>query len=143
MSPRARSDIIGLVDIFLTPRAELDLALIRMVRPAAGTWGVVFGHDRGGRIYIEGFSTAGRKPPADPAAFFATERGRSGYSAEGIFVIGRSADWKKAVLGPAFCGRLFVEIGPAGGSGAAGLKFFRVAYNGAFRLEPVPAAGKA
>jgi len=129
------------VDVFLTSDAKRDIEILRLTRPQTGTWGLIFGHNRGSRVYIERLFPAGKNPPRNLSLLFSNIGKASARTPNGLFVFGSSSAIKKAVLGPAFCGKLFSEISPAGLEKR--LKFHIVDFDGAFFLSPVrTAAGR-
>jgi len=99
------------VDVFITPEARREIEALRVVRPAASTWGFLIGHKRGFRFIVEKVFPAGRgRTLPDERALAGLDRIWPG-GVMGLFAARLSAPVKKAVLGPRFYGKLVLDLG--------------------------------
>ncbi len=111
------------------------MELVRLSGPGAGTWGFLFGHRRVGRIYVEKLFPIGPEHSGDPGELFQRFQAVTDPAVVGLFVRGASAELAGMALGPAFCGRLYVEMGPEGP--AVKMKCGLIDFDGRFFLAPV------
>lgn len=123
------------MDVFFTREAELDRDLLRLSGFGVGTWGLLFGHVRMGRTYVERLFPIGPEQSGDPGELFERFKAVTGLTAVGLFVQGASTELSRKALGPAFCGRLYVEIGPDGPGEKMNCGL--VDFDGRFFLAPV------
>jgi hypothetical protein len=98
------------VDVFITPEARRELEALRVVRPAASTWGFLVGHKRGFRFIVE------KVFPAGNGRALPSERLLAGLDriwpggVIGLFAFRPGAAFKKAILGPAWYGKLMIQL---------------------------------
>jgi hypothetical protein len=126
------------MDVLIVPEARREIETLRTLRPDAGTWGVLVGHRRGPRYFVEKVVTAA--PPQrlpDERVLEELDRIWPG-GIIGLAVVRPGAAFRKAVLGPAWYGKLVLQ--PSGHAGKLALKAGLVAFERRFRLEPVPLA---
>lgn len=126
------------MDVLLTPGAIREIDSLRIFRPKPGTWGVLIGHRRGARIIVEKVLTAG-SPGTVPRETLlegleAVWPGRT----VGLVAVRPGAAFRKSVRGPAWFGKLILELG--GTAKAPSLRPFTVDYGRSFVLSPVPFA---
>jgi hypothetical protein len=126
------------VDVLVTPEARQELEAIRAFRPRPGTWGVLVGHRRGSRIIVEKVLAAGDPGTVPGEALL--ERLDSVWPGRtiGLVAVRPGAAFKKAARGPAWYGKLVLEI--AGTARAPVLRPFVVEFERRFFLDPVPFA---
>jgi len=126
------------VDVLITPEARQELEALRALRPKPGTWGALIGHRRGPRFIVEKIVAAGSPGTAPDAATLegldAVWPGRT----VGLVAIRPGAAFKKAVLGPAWYGKVLLEV--AGMSGPSKLRASVVEFERRFDLSPLPIA---
>jgi hypothetical protein len=126
------------VDVFIIPEARREIEALRALRPAGGTWGILVGHKRGPRFFVEKILAAappGRLP--DERAIEDLDRIWPD-GVIGLVVVRPGAAFRKAVLAPAWYGKLVLQ---AGGSPAKPvIKAGQVGFGRRFRLEPLPFA---
>jgi hypothetical protein len=126
------------VDVLITPEATGELEALRAFRPRPGTWGVLVGHRRGSRFIVEKVLAAG-SPGTVPGEELLDRLdtvwpGRT----VGLVAVRPGAAFKKAARGPAWYGKLVLEI--AGTARAPVLRPFVVEFERRFFLDPIPLA---
>ena len=122
------------MDVFLTREARADLEALGILRLARGTWGFLLGHERGFRFYVEKAYPVGSS--GVPSAVRVDELGRLWEGKViGVFAFHPAAAFKKDLLGPAFFGKLYLEIETTGGR--TQIKPSIVEYDGKFRLSSI------
>jgi hypothetical protein len=99
------------MDVLITPEARREVEALRIVRPAPATWGALIGHKRGFRFIVEKVFPAGSGRVL-PNGRLLDEldrvwRGRI----IGLYAVRPGAAFKKAVLGPAWYGKLVLDLG--------------------------------
>ncbi len=129
------------MDVLLTSEARCDLEALAALRPKAGAWGGVIGHRRGPRFIVEKIIFAG-SPGTVPdgralAGLDAVWPGR----VIGLAVVRPGAAFRRAVLGPAWFGKLVLRW--SGSLKAPSLRAAVVGFGRTFSLEPVPVAPEA
>ncbi len=138
-----RFAIIRSVDVLVTPEARREIEGLRIARPDPATWGILIGHKRGFRFFVEKVFPAGSGRTLPGGRLVADlDRVWPGRII-GFFAIRPGTAFRKAVLGPLFHGKLIVHLSlPAG---RPVLHPFIVDFKRRFFLEPVPLApaGKA
>jgi hypothetical protein len=126
------------VDVLLTPEARREVEALRAFRPRPGTWGVLVGHRRGSRFIVEKVLAA-----CDPGTVPGEELlerldtvwpGRT----VGLVAVRPGAAFKKAARGPAWYGKLVLEV--AGTARTPVLRPFVVEFERRFFLDPIPLA---
>ena len=128
-------------DVLIVPEARREIEALQAFRPAAGTWGVLIGHRRGPRYFVEKVVTAGsaaRLP--DEQVLEELDRIWPG-GIIGLAVVKPGAAFNKAVLTPAWYGKLVLRS--TGAAGRPVLKTGLVAFERRFFLDPVPFAAAA
>lgn len=129
------------MDVLITPEARLEIAALRTFRPAAATWGVLVGHKRGYRFIVEKVFPAGGPGRAPDARLLAGLDGIWPGMTIGLFTYRPDAAFRKAVLGPAWFGKLVLRV--SGSAKAPALRPFTVEFERRFLLVPVPFAPEA
>jgi hypothetical protein len=126
------------VDVLITPEARKEIEALMALRPKPGTWGVLIGHRRGPRYILEKIVAAGSPGTVPEAATLerldAVWPGRT----IGLVAVRPGAAFKKAVLGPAWYGKVLLETG--GPAGAPPLQASVVEFERRFYLVPLPTA---
>jgi hypothetical protein len=126
------------VDVLITPEARRELEALVALRPKPGTWGALIGHRRGPRYIVEKVAAAGS--PGTVPDVKTLERldvvwpGRT----IGLVAVRPGAAFKKAVLGPAWYGKVFLTA--AGTAGPSKLRASVVEFERRFHLAPLPIA---
>ena len=131
------------MDVFITPEARWEIEALRVVRPAASTWGFLIGHKRGFRFIVE------KVFPAGSGRALPSERPLAGLDGIwparviGLFAVRPGAAFKKAILGPAWYGKLILDLGST--ARKPSIEPSIVEFKRRFFLAPVAlaAAGKA
>jgi hypothetical protein len=123
------------VDVLITPEAKGEIEAIRAFRPRPGTWGVLVGHRRGPRFIVEKVLAAGN--PGTVPAEELLDRLDTVWPGRtiGLFAVRPGAAFRKAARGPAWYGKLFLEI--AGTARAPVLRPFVVEFERSFFLDPI------
>ncbi len=98
------------MDVLITPEARREVEALRIVRPAPATWGALIGHKRGFRFIVEKIFPAGSRRVL-PNGRLLDEldrvwRGRI----IGLYAVRPGTAFKKAVLGPAWYGKLIIHM---------------------------------
>jgi hypothetical protein len=99
------------VDVLITPEARRELEALRAVRPRPSAWGVLIGHKRGFRFIVEKVFTAGSAGTVPDERLRAELDGIWPGGIIGLFAVQPGAAFKKAVLGPAWYGKLVLDLG--------------------------------
>jgi hypothetical protein len=123
------------VDVFLTSEARSDLETLRILRPVPGTWGLLFGHERGFRVFVEKAFPAGRSGFPTNERVMELDRLWNG-RVVGFFALRPAASFRKRLLGPDFFGKLYLEIGISGSR--TRLKAYAVEHKRGFILSVLP-----
>jgi hypothetical protein len=130
-----------LMDVLIIPEAQREIDALRAFRPRPGTWGVVVGHRRGPRFIVEKVAAAGNPGTApDERLLDGVEKVWPGRLI-GIAVVRPDAAFKRALLGPAWYGKLVLEL--AGSVKAPALRPCTVEFKRSFFFDPVPLAPAA
>jgi hypothetical protein len=124
------------VDVFITREASADVKALAVLRPGPAAWGFLVGHKRGRRVFVERLFPACESAVPPPAERLDELDRLLGRKVVGLFAIRPGPAFKRSLLGPYFCGRLFLEVrlskkGPA-------VRLFVVDFARKFFLAPVP-----
>lgn len=127
------------MDVLITPEAKGELEALRAFRPRPGTWGVLAGHRRGPRFIVEKIMAAGA-PGTVPGEDLLERLDAAwpGGRTIGLIAVRPGAAFKRAARGPAWYGKLVLEI--AGTAREPVLRPFVVEFEREFFLEPIPVA---
>jgi hypothetical protein len=131
------------MDVLITPEARQEIEAIMALRPKPGTWGALIGHRRGPRYIVEKVLTAGSPGTVPDGRLLEGLDGIWPGRAIGLVAVRPGAAFKKAVLGPAWYGKLVLVV--AGRAGRPSVRPSVVEFARAFFLSPLPLApaGKA
>jgi hypothetical protein len=99
------------VDVLITPEARSEVEALRVVRSAASTWGFLIGHKRGHRFIVEKVFQAGSGQTLPDERLIAGLDGIWPGGVIGLFAVRPGAAFRKAVLGPAWYGKLVLSLG--------------------------------
>lgn len=124
--------------MLITPEARQQLEALKALRPKPGTWGALAGHRRGPRYIVEKV-VAGGSPGTVPdgkalEGLDAVWPGRT----IGLVAVRPSAAFKRAVLRPAWYGKVLLET--EGTAKAPPLRASVVEFDRRFFLAPLPIA---
>ena len=129
------------MDVLITPEAGREIEALKALRPRPGTWGAIVGHKRGSRFIVEKVVPAGSPGTApDERLLAGLERIWPG-RVIGIVAVRPDAAFKKAVLGPAWYGKLVLRW--TGSVEAPVLSPSVVEFERKFFLAPIPFAPAA
>ncbi|HUT07913.1 MAG TPA: hypothetical protein VMY15_03635 [Candidatus Latescibacteria bacterium] len=127
--------IIQGVDVLITPEAQREIEALRTVRPASSTWGILIGHKRGFRFFVEKvFPVAGASSAPSEREIASIDSVWPGRTI-GLFAVRPSPAFRKALLGPMLYGKLFLRLDSPAGKGSA--RPFVVEFVRKFFLRPV------
>jgi hypothetical protein len=131
------------VDVFITPEARREIEALRVVRPADSAWGILIGHKRGFRFIVETVFPAGSGRALPSERLLAGLDGIWPGGVIGLFAVRPGAAFKKAILGPAWYGKLVLDLGST--ARKPSIQPSIVEFKRRFFLAPVAlaAAGKA
>ena len=131
------------MDVLLTPEARREIEVLRAIRPAPSTWGILIGHKRGFRFIVEKVFQAGSGRALPNERALAGLDGIWPGRVIGLFAVGPEAAFRKAVLGPLWYGKLVLSLGLR--SRRPSIRPSVVEFNRKFFLQPVALAetGKA
>ena len=129
------------MDVLITPEAGREIEALTAFRPKAGAWGAIIGHKRGSRFIVEKILAAGdRGAVPDDRLLAGLEKIWPG-RVIGIVAVRPGAVFRKALLGPAWYGKLVLRS--SGSVGAPVLSPSVVEFERRFFLAPVPIAPTA
>jgi len=129
------------MDVLLTSEARREIEALAALRPKAGAWGAVIGRRRGPRFIVEKITLAGSPGTVPDGRALAGLDGVWPGRIIGLSVVKPGTAFRKAVLGPAWFGKLVLRW--SGGFGAPALQAAVVGFERKFSLEPVPFAPDA
>jgi hypothetical protein len=129
------------MDVLITPEAARELEALQVFKPRPGAWGVLVGHKRGSRFIIEKAVAAGR-PGTVPdegllAGLDAVWPGRT----IGLVAVRPGAAFRKAVRGPAWYGKVVLEL--AGPAASPVVRPAVVEFDRTFFLAPIDLAPRS
>ena len=124
------------MDVFITPEARREIEALRVVRPAASTWGFLIGHKRGFRFIVENVFPvgSGRALPSERLLAGLDRIWPGGVI--GLFAVRPGAAFKKAILGPAWYGKLVLDLGST--ARKQSVRSFVVEFERRFFLAKIP-----
>jgi hypothetical protein len=126
------------VDVLIIPEAGREIETLRAFRPRPGTWGVIIGHRRGSRFIVEKIVAAGN-PGTVPDERILGKLGEIWPGRiVGIAAVRPGATFKTALLGPAWYGKLVLQM--AGPANAPVIRASLVEFKRNFFLDPIPLA---
>ena len=126
------------MDVLITPDARREIEALKALRPQPSVWGFLVGHKRGPRFIVEKVFPAGsgRVLPSERlvAELDRVWPGR----AIGLFALRPNVAFKKAILGPAWYGKLVIHLSLS--AGTAAVRPFVVEFGRKFSLVRIPLA---
>ncbi len=126
------------MDVFITPEARREFEALRVVGPAASTWGFVLGHKRGFRLIVEKVFPAGSGRTLPGERLIARLDGIWPGGVIGLFAVRPGAAFRKAVLGPLWYGKLIIHMNPS--ARTPGIRPFTVEFERKFFLARISLA---
>jgi hypothetical protein len=124
------------MDIYLTSGAlkaiEASAVLSRPARPA----GILIGHVRGGRFFVEGAASGTDEGWTTPETYERLDRLYPGRII-GFFVFSRSAVVRRKIGRPHACGKIVLALAAHKDAGLD-IEGFFIDYAGRFVFEPLP-----
>ena len=120
------------MDVFLAAEARLALAGLSMVAGRTRPKGLLLGHRRGPRYFVESIFAAGADFGFSPAAVRRLDA-LFGSRVIGFFAFRPNAVTRRALLRPFAVGRVLVAVGGRGAMSASAIDF-----DGRFRLNRLP-----
>ncbi len=124
--------------MLIIPEAQREIDALLAFRPRRGTWGVVVGHRRGSRFIVEKLLPAGNPGTVPDERMLAGLEMIWAGRIIGLLAVRPGAALRKALLGPAWYGKLVLQV-----TGPAKAPVFRssvVEFKRNFFLEPVSLA---
>jgi len=102
------------MDVLITREAELGIiSMNALLRPKSPAWGLLLGHKRGPRFFVERILPAGGAGEVPDIGRLEDLNRLWEERIIGLFAVRPSAAFKRVVTGPYFYGKLFVAIRPA------------------------------
>ncbi|MGZ4886967.1 MAG: hypothetical protein ACXVJK_04425 [Candidatus Aminicenantales bacterium] len=124
------------MDVFVTREASVELDALRILRPAPSAWGLLIGHRRGPRFFVEKIFPAADGAVLPPHGGLDELDRRFGRKVVGVFAVRPGAALIKSLLGPYLYGRVLINVRFSRGKTL--LKPFLVEFDRTFFLAPVP-----
>jgi len=124
------------VDVFITREVSAELDALKILRPAASAWGLLIGHRRGPRFFVERIFPAGAGAVLPPHSGLEELDRLFGRKLVGVFAVRAGAALKESLLGPYFYGRILLDVRFSRDKTV--LKPFLVEFDGVFTLAPIP-----
>lgn len=123
------------MDVFLSADAQRTLQALSVLSAAKSASGLLLGHKRAGRFFVEAAfpAPAGFRP--GPGNFFVLNETFQGRII-GFFLFDGSPAARRAYLQPLACGRCLVAVTRRKSRDIA-CRAFVVDYDGRFRLDPI------
>jgi hypothetical protein len=131
------------MDVLVTPEARREIETLRAIRPLPSTWGILIGHKRGFRFIVEKIFPAGSgRVLPNERLLDELDRVWQGRII-GLYAVRPGAAFKKAVLGPAWYGKLIIHMSLS--AKTPGIRTFIVEFKTKFFLARIPlvTAGRA
>jgi len=125
----------------ITQEARREVEALQAFRPAPGAWGVIVGHKRGPRFIVEKIVAAGSPKSAPDERLLARLDKIWPGRVIGLAAVRPEAAFKKALLGPAWFGKLVLQS--SGPVKAPVLRSWVVEFERRFFLAPIPFAPDA
>lgn len=122
--------------MLITWEASAGLDALRVLRPAPSAWGLLVGHRRGPRFFVESIfpAAAGAGLPSQGEI---DELDRLfGRRVIGFFAVRPGAALKRSLLGPYFYGRVLLDVRISRDKTVA--KPFIIEFDRVFTLAPIP-----
>lgn len=126
------------MDVVIIPEAAREIAALRAFRPGAGTWGALIGRRRGPRYVVEKVVAAGNPGTAPDGRLLAELEKIWPDGVVGIAAVRPNAAFRRALLGPAWFGKLLLHA--SGPAGSPALEAFVVEFERRFFLAALPVA---
>ncbi|OGD18572.1 MAG: hypothetical protein A2W03_13010 [Candidatus Aminicenantes bacterium RBG_16_63_16] len=126
------------MDVFITPEARREIEALGVLRPRPSAWGFLIGHKRGFRFIIEKVFLAGSGRALPSERLLAGLDGIWPGGIIGLFAVRSGAAFKKAVLGPAWYGKLVLDLGLS--ARKQSIRPFVVEFGRKFSLVRIPLA---
>ena len=124
------------MDVLITPEARREVDALTAVRPAPSAWGFLIGHKRGFRFIVEKVFPSGSSRVLPNGRLLAElDRVWPGRII-GLCAVRPGAAFKKAVLGPAWYGKLFIPMSPS--AGTLVIRPFTVEFKRKFFMTRIP-----
>jgi hypothetical protein len=124
------------VDVLITPEARREVEALRVIRPADSAWGILIGHKRGFRFIVEKVFPAGNGRALPSERLLAGLDGIWPGGVIGLFAVRPGAAFKKAILGPAWYGKLVLDLGST--ARKQSIRSFTVEFERKFFLAGIP-----
>ncbi len=124
------------MDVFISREASVDLDALKIMRPEPSAWGLLIGHRRGPRFFVERIFPAAAGAVLPPPGGLDELDRLFGRKVVGFFAVRPGAALKKSLLGPYFYGRVLLDVHFSRGGPV--LRAFVVEFDRTFFLAPVP-----
>ncbi len=124
------------MDVQITGDAAAELESLSALHPRPSGWGVLIGHVRGRRVFVERVFFPGAGTPLPSLESFEKLAELWNGRVVGLLAVRPDAAFKRFLLGAYFYGQLFLDVRPSR-SGPV-LKAYVVEFDRVFHLSPVP-----
>ena len=124
------------MDVLIIPEARREISTWLALRPKSGTWGTIIGHRRGSRYIVEKVLAGGDPGTAPDERLMAELEKVWPGGIIGIIALKPGATFTKALLGPAWYGKVVVRAARRGG--APVLRSHVVEFDRRFHFDPAP-----
>ena len=121
--------------MFVTLEASVELDALRALRPAPSAWGLLVGHRRGSRIFVERIFPAATGAALPPHSGLDELDRLFGRKVVGVFAVRPGAALMKSLLGPYLYRRVLLDVRFS--RDKIVLKPFLVEFDRAFYLAPI------
>ncbi|MBM3310083.1 MAG: hypothetical protein FJY80_01090 [Candidatus Aminicenantes bacterium] len=125
------------MDVYIAREAEKEIAALGLFGEGKGSLGLLLGHTRGKRFFVEGLFVAPGRDWPSLDGLYALDRLFEG-RVIGFFAFRPGGPAARALLAPQAVGKAYLEISRARRTGTFKLAASAVDFDGRFKFVPLP-----